>query len=91
MARQNPVTQLKLRDEMKFQVFYDNAARKHGLNPDPDAKEHYYDYRAAWKAGAEPDSTGHWPSKYKLPGHPRMVVNGVNTKTGKPEKGGINE
>jgi len=83
MGRKSPLTHLKLRDEMKFQIFYDDVSRKNNLNPDPDAKEHYYDYRGAWKAGAKPDSTGHWPSKYKLEGHPRMIIDGVNTKTGK--------
>jgi hypothetical protein len=86
MSRDNPVTHLKLRDEMAFLAFYDDVSRKQGLNPDPDAPAHFYDYRAAWKAGARPDSTGHWPSKFKREGHPRMIVDGVNTKTG--EKAG---
>ena len=71
-------------DEKKFQKWYTGHAKTLGLNPDPDDPKHYYDYRAAYEAGAIPDKTGHWPSTYKKEGHPRMIVNGVNTKTGEP-------
>jgi len=71
-------------DESKFQKWYSGYASKQKLNPDPDNPKHYYDYRAAYKSGAEPDSSGHMPSKFKKEGHPRMVLDGVNTKTGKP-------
>ena len=73
-------------DEAKFQVWYGGWSKKLGLNPNPDDPQHFYDYRAAWKAGAEPtaESGWHWPSTFKREGHPRMVVDGVNTKTGKP-------
>ena len=73
--------------EAAFQEWYASQARKLGLNPNPDDPRHFYDYREAFKAGAKPDSTGHWPSKFKLEGHPRMVVGGINTKTGKRIKG----
>jgi hypothetical protein len=69
-------------DEAEFQSWYADRAKRQGLNPNPDDPQHFYDYRAAHAAGAEPDATGHWPSKFKLEGHPRMVLNGVNTKTG---------
>lgn len=68
--------------EQEFQSWYQDRASKLGLNPNPDDPQHFYDYRAAHRAGAEPDETGHWPSQFKQEGHPRMVVNGVNTKTG---------
>lgn len=78
---------MKLDDDEEdvFQEWYGNHAKKLGLNPDPDDPRHYYDYRAAFKAGAEPteESGWHWPSEYKQEGHPRMIVDGVNTKTGK--------
>lgn len=69
-------------DESDFKSWYADRSSKLGLDPNPDAPEHFYDYRAAHKAGAEPDATGHWPSEFKKEGHPRMVIDGVNTKTG---------
>ena len=71
-------------EEAEFQTWYSGISKKTGLNPDPDDPNHFYDYRAAHKAGAMPDKTGHWPSQFKREGHPRMVVDGVNTKTGEP-------
>lgn len=68
--------------EEAFQNWYNKASKEFNLDPNPDAPEHFYDYRSAFKAGAWPDETGHWPSEYKLEGHPRMVIDGVNTKTG---------
>jgi hypothetical protein len=69
-------------DEHEFMAWYSERASRLGLDPNPDAKEHFYDYRAAFMAGAEPDASGHWPSEFKREGHPRMIVDGVNTKTG---------
>jgi hypothetical protein len=76
-------------DEQKFQSWYAAWAKKAGIDPDPDNPEHYYDYRAAFSAGVEPsidpaDKQYHWPSQFKKEGHPRMVLDGVNTKTGQP-------
>jgi hypothetical protein len=68
--------------EENFQKWYGGHAEKLGLDKNPDAPEHFYDYRAAFKAGAGPDESGHFPSQYKREGHPRMVVDGINTKTG---------
>ena len=50
--------------------WYGKYAKKFGTNPDPYAKEHYYDFETAYMEGAKPDETGHWPSKYKKVGHP---------------------
>ena len=72
----------KVGNEEKFQRWYQNHARRHKLNPNPDDPRHHYDYRAAYKAGASPDNSGHWPSKFKTDSHPNLVVDGVNTKTG---------
>ena len=69
--------------EKEFQNWYKTKVQGLGLDPNPDAKGHYYDYRAAYKAGAEPDKTGHWPSKYKREGHPNLYIDGVDTRTGK--------
>lgn len=68
--------------EEDFKNWYAGHAKKLKLNPNPDDPQHFYDYRAAFKAGATPDETGHWPSQFKTEGHPRMIVDGVNTKTG---------
>ena len=71
-------------DEQQFQSWYAGHAKTRGLNPNPDDPEHYYDYRAAFKAGAGPGPDGHWPSQFKTEGHPRTIVDGVNTITGQP-------
>lgn len=60
--------------EQAFLNFYRPLAAKWGLSADPDAPEHHYDYRAAWRAGATPDATGHWPSQFKDAGHPRRFM-----------------
>lgn len=70
-------------DELKFRDWYSNIANQLKLNPNPDDPLHFYDYRAAYRNGAVPDESGHWPSEFKIEGHPRMVIDGVNTKTGK--------
>ena len=73
-------------DELKFKDWYGTYAKKLKLNPDPDDPKHFYDYRSAYKAGAKPNKGGHWPSQFKTKGHPRMVLDGVNTKTGNKVK-----
>src|SRR3989304_4252909 len=70
--------------EQDFQKWYKNWSSKLGLNPNPDDPRHQYDYRAAYKAGATPDTNKHWPSQFKLEGHPNRYVDGVDTITGKP-------
>lgn len=71
-------------DEGAFKTWYAGHAGRLGLNPNPDDPQHFYDYRAAFKAGAGPGPDGHWPSQFKREGHPRMVIDGINTKTGQP-------
>lgn len=71
-------------NEQAFQQWYASRARRLGLDPNPDNPQHFYDYRAAFKAGAEPNASGHWPSEFKRPGHPRLVLNGIDTRTGSP-------
>lgn len=69
--------------EPAFRDWYSNHAQTLGIDPNPDAPEHKYDYRAAWAAGAEPspadDGYYHWPSRFKLPDHPNRYVDGVDT------------
>jgi len=67
-------------DEKKFQAWYARIVKRLNkgikdekdwvISDEPDDWQHYYDYRAAFKAGAEPkydekDKHWHWPSKYK--------------------------
>ncbi len=69
-------------DESSFQSWYQQQAKQYDLNPNPDDPQQFYDYRAAFRAGAKPDASGHWPSDFKREGHPNMVVGGFNVKTG---------
>jgi hypothetical protein len=68
-------------EENRFQRWYKDHAEKLGLNPNPDAPEHKYDYRAAFKAGIGPDEQGHWPSRFKANDHPNRFINGKDTKS----------
>jgi hypothetical protein len=69
-------------EEAKFKDWYGGISKKYGLNPNPDGQ--FYDYRSAMRENVLPDETGHWPSKFKLPGHPNEFVGGYSTITGKP-------
>lgn len=69
-------------DESAFRQWYSGMAKRYNLNPDPDNPSQFYDYRAAFRAGAYPDDTGHWPSDFKMEGHPNMVVGGFHVQTG---------
>jgi hypothetical protein len=73
-------------NDSHFRAWYAFHAKKQGLSPDPDDPQHFYDYRAAHKAGAKPDRSGHWPSEFKREGHPNLVIDGVDTRTGEPAK-----
>lgn len=68
--------------EKAFQSWYAAWANRTGLDRNPDAPEHHYDYRAAYLSGATPDSDLHWPSLHKDDQHPNLIINGINTKTG---------
>ena len=69
-------------DERRFRAWYSQIAQQYGLDSNPDAPDQFYDYRAAFRAGAKPDETGHWPSEFKLAGHPNLNVGGFDTRTG---------
>lgn len=78
-------------DETAFQAWYTKMSKLTGINPNPDDPQHFYDYRAAFRAGATPvispeDNRYHWPSAFKMEGHPRMFIEGVNTKTGERKR-----
>ena len=71
------------RDEAEFQKWYATQVVPLGNDPNPDDYRHYYDWRAAYRAGAKPDRIGHWPSVHKREGHPNLIINGIDTRTGK--------
>lgn len=67
-------------DEMAFRGWYVPLAMKLGIDTNPDSPEHFYDYRAfhrdmqAGKVISPDKPGGHFPSTYKLPGHPRTYL-----------------
>ncbi len=69
--------------EAGFQEWYADVAHSYNQDPNPDAAEHFYDWRSAHEEGATADENDHWPSKYKKVGHPDQFVDGKNTITGK--------
>lgn len=77
------------RVENGFDNWYKYVAQVKGLDPNPDAKEHYYDYRGYYddlvKQGKQydvitPDT--HFPDTYKLPGHPTFSIESKYYKPG---------
>ena len=72
-----------LSDEEVFRRWYAAWADRTGMDRDPDHPDHRYDYRAAYKAGAAPDSDLHWPSEFKHDDHSNRFIEGVDTKTGR--------
>lgn len=78
-------------EEQAFRWWYSQMAEAAGLDPDPDAPEHEYDWRGAFKAGARAvmgeDGRPHWPSEYKRIGHPNLVVDGQSTRPDVPSPG----
>lgn len=74
-------------EEARFRTWYAARAKRLNLDPNPDDPRHHYDYRAAFRAGAEPDpETGHWPSEFKADDHPNRYVGILDTKTGRPRE-----
>ena len=74
-------------DEEGFQDWYGRWSTIAGIDPNPDAPEHKYDYRAAYKVDAKPDvdeSSGeyHWPSAFKADDHPNRYIDNFDTKSG---------
>ncbi len=80
-------TKLTPKKEVQFKRWYKNLASRLGIDFDPDHPKHFYDYRGAYKAGSQADSTGHLPSKFKDFDHPNRYVQKegtiLDTKTGK--------
>ena len=61
-------------EKPKFLHWYKKRAKKLGLNPNPWDENQKYNYEGAFKEGAEPDKTGHWPSKFKHDDHPNRFI-----------------
>lgn len=63
-----------------FHDYYAPRAKQSGISPDPFAKEHHYDYPAAWKSyettGIDPydPKSKHWSAKFKRIGHPSFYT-----------------
>jgi len=74
-------------EDTPFHQWYAWHAGRLGLDKNPYHPEHYYDYEAAYEAGEGPDDSGHWPSRFKLEGHPRTVLDGIDTRTMEPVPG----
>jgi len=69
--------------------WFSEYRKKYGEEPNLNTPD--YDYRSAWTAGARPtvrdpnDQLLHWPSEFKGDSHPNRYVEGVDTKTGRPD------
>ena len=63
-------------DESEFSEWYSGIAEKSNLSPNPDDPRLYYDYRAAYEAGAELDERRHLPSEFKHDLHPDRYIIG---------------
>lgn len=69
--------------EKQFRDWYDRYSRSHNLNPNPDAKEHFYDYRSYYKNRTKEQANEEWkldshlPDTYKMPGHPTFSVESI--------------
>ena len=68
-------TKLTPEEESEFQKWYRYYSSATWNDPNPDAKEHYYDYRGYWKEFVKDNpyqiltKDTHLYDKYKLPGH----------------------
>ena len=77
------VTELGDNRERKFQDWYANAASVLGLDPNPDAYEHAYDYRGYWLNNRDADVSAedfHFPDTWKQPHHPTFSDESIYAK-----------
>ena len=61
-------------EDDEFSRWYSDIAERSNLSTDPDDPRHYYDYRAAYKAGADLDERKHLPSEFKHDLHPNRYI-----------------
>ena len=79
------------KEDAGFSEWYSDIAERSNLSPDPDDPKHYYDYRAAYEAGAKLDERKHLPSEFKHDLHPNRYIIGkdleiYDSKYGKKAK-----
>lgn len=91
----NKMTRLGPLDEVQFQDWYKNLPHHQEMMargmqiPSADDPEHFYDYRGAYLQNMNlgPNQQGHFPSEFKMSGHPRTYLGGVNTS--EPDQAGM--
>ena len=85
------ITTLSPEREEAFQRDWQRYALQYGQAMNPDAPEHYYDYRGFWNENKRGNDLnpfmleasrheGHLPDKYKTPGHPTFSVESIYAK-----------
>ena len=83
LFRSGMVASLTGDEEKAFRDWYDRYSRSQNLDPNPDAKEHYYDYRTYWKNRTEQQKNDEWklgnhlPNTYEMPGHPTFSTESI--------------
>ena len=83
LFRSGMVASLTGDEEKAFRDWYDRYSRSQNLDPNPDAKEHYYDYRTYWKNRTPEQMNDEWklgnhlPDTYKMPGHPTFSIESI--------------
>ena len=85
------LTPLPATKEAEFQRQYAQVSMVNNLDPDPDDPMHFYDYRGLFKetGSLAVGPKGHFPSTFKLLGHPNLIVDGKDTRTGKAATPGL--
>lgn len=83
LFRSGMIASLTGDEEKAFRTWYDRYSRSQNLDPNPDAKEHYYDYRTYWKNRTPEQMNDEWklgnhlPDTYKKPGHPTFSTESI--------------
>lgn len=83
LFRSGMIASLTGDEEKAFRNWYDRYSRYQNLDPNPDAKEHYYDYRTYWKNRTPKQMNDEWkldnhlPDTYKMPGHPTFSIESI--------------
>ena len=61
-------------EDAGFLDWYSDVAERANLSSDPEDPRHYYDYKAAYEAGANLDERKHLPSQFKHDLHPDRYI-----------------
>ena len=83
-AIEQDLTSLTPQEEGSFKAEFAKVAEDLNLSDNPDDPLHFYDYRGLFKetGGLGVGPQKHFPSKFKLLGHPNLIVDGKDTRTG---------